>query len=260
MNQISSDRIDAAKVLVLTPIKDCAAHLPRYVERIEALRYPRGLLSIGLIEGDSRDATWSILNGLRPRLETRCARVTAIKRDFGLRLPQSTPRWSPKYQVARRTVLARARNHLLFAALRDEDWVLWIDSDVVEFPADLISRLLETGRDIVHPHCVTDWGGSTFDRNGWSHHGTRYLDSYRGHSLVRLDSVGGTVLLIKADHHRDGLVFPAFRYGVPNAAARPVHPVWEKGEIETEGLAMMAADMGLQCWGMPDLEVRHAAD
>ena len=260
MNDASSAQAEGAKVLVLTPVKDAAAHLPGYVERIEALRHPADCLSIGLIEGDSADATWPVLNGLRARLEARCARATILKRDFGLRLPPSVPRWTPAYQVARRTTLARARNHLLFAALRDEDWVLWIDADVEDFPADLIARLLEVERDIVHPHCVTQWKGPTFDRNGWTHHGRRHLDSYRGHSLIRLDSVGGTVLLIKADRHRDGLVFPAFRYGVPNAAARPTHPVWGRGEIETEGLAIMAADMGLQCWGMPDLEVRHASD
>ena len=29
------------------------------------------------------------------------------------------------------------------------------------------------------------------------------------------------------------------------------------GEIETEGLGMMAHDMGYECWGMPNLEIRH---
>jgi hypothetical protein len=29
------------------------------------------------------------------------------------------------------------------------------------------------------------------------------------------------------------------------------------GEIETEGLAIMAKDMGIECWGLPDLEIRH---
>jgi len=30
------------------------------------------------------------------------------------------------------------------------------------------------------------------------------------------------------------------------------------GEIETEELGLIAADMGHQCWGMPNLEVLHA--
>jgi peptide chain release factor subunit 1 len=30
------------------------------------------------------------------------------------------------------------------------------------------------------------------------------------------------------------------------------------GELETEGLGIMAGDMGYQCWGMPNLEILHA--
>jgi peptide chain release factor subunit 1 len=36
--------------------------------------------------------------------------------------------------------------------------------------------------------------------------------------------------------------------------------VWGKGEVETEGLGIMAQDMGYQCWGLPDLEVIHAPE
>ncbi|MCU1394101.1 MAG: hypothetical protein JWM34_2529 [Ilumatobacteraceae bacterium] len=31
----------------------------------------------------------------------------------------------------------------------------------------------------------------------------------------------------------------------------------EIGEVETEGLAIMANDMGITCWGLPDVEIRH---
>lgn len=75
---------------------------------------------------------------------------------------------------------------------------------------------------------------------------------------MRLDAVGGTMLLIRADLHRDGLIFPAFPYGAGSSRIRSSHPLWGKGEIETEGLGIMAADMGVQCWGLPDLEIIHA--
>jgi peptide chain release factor subunit 1 len=69
------------------------------------------------------------------------------------------------------------------------------------------------------------------------------------------------VLLVKADLHRDGLVFPAFLYGLANPRVRSgprLHFEGElDGEIETEGLGMMARDMGYRCWGMPHFEVRH---
>ena len=54
------------------------------------------------------------------------------------------------------------------------------------------------------------------------------------------------------------------------AAVRAIHPddrprylaVREapEGELETEGLGIMAIDMGYQCWGMPNLEVLHAPE
>lgn len=248
-------------VLILTPVKDAAAHLENYAARIEGLQYPRDRLSIGLLESDSRDGTWSLLDGLRARLEARCRRVTLVKKDYGFAMPPGTPRWAPAFQLHRRTILARARNQLLFRALRDEDFVLWLDVDVIVYPADLIERLLEIGRDILQPHCVTTPSGATFDRNAWAEHGTKFLSDYRGCGRpVRLDAVGGTVLFIRADIHREGLIFPPYRYGVENPAIRPHHEVWGKGEVETEGLGMMAQDMGYQCWGLPDLEVIHAPE
>jgi peptide chain release factor subunit 1 len=89
------------------------------------------------------------------------------------------------------------------------------------------------------------------------------MDQLRGgRDFVRLDTVGGTVLMIRADIHRDGLVFPPFAYGAAHPAVRRPHPFGPtvQGEIETEGLGLMAADMGHQCWGMPNFEVRHDSD
>jgi peptide chain release factor subunit 1 len=245
-------------VLVLTPVKDAERHLDRHVALLEALEWPRERLSVGFIEGDSRDQTWQRLLDLRPRLEKRCNAVTFLKRDFGFRLPAGVARWAPAYQLIRRGVLARARNNLIVGALGEEDWALWIDVDVVDYPADIVDRLLASGGDIVHPHCVTAPGGPSFDLNAWADGGRRTLGDFRGQGRVRLDSVGGTMLLVRADLHRDGLIFPPFRYGLPSVRIRESHPVWGKGEIETEGLAAMAADMGVQCWGLPDLEIVHA--
>jgi hypothetical protein len=59
---------------------------------------------------------------------------------------------------------------------------------------------------------------------------------------VRLDAVGGAMLLVNAELHRHGLVFPPFVY---------------RHRIETEGLSMMALDMGVLSWGLPELEVIH---
>jgi len=248
-------------VLILTPVKDASRFLGRYVELIEKLKWPKTQLSIGILESDSIDDTPNLLDSLRPRLLARAERVNLMKRDFGFRIPAGLARWDPAFQLARRAVLARSRNQLLFRALSNEDWVLWIDSDVIDYPSDTIERLLSYGCDILQPHCVQEPNGTSFDRNAWASGGSRYMHDMRGDpSPVRLDSVGGTMLLVRADLHRDGLIFPAFRYGLESRLARQSHPVWGAGEIETEGLAMMARDMGYQCWGLPDFEIIHASD
>lgn len=254
----SPDAIERPSVVILTPIKNAAAHLGRYADLIDRLDWPREQLAIGLLEGDSTDDTYAQALELMPRFERRCLSARLLKRDFGFQMPAGMPRWAPAFQLARRSVLARARNHLLFGALKDEGWVLWVDVDVVDYPADIITRLLATRFDIVVPHCVMVPGGKTFDQNNWSEHGKLGLSDRRGAGAMRLDSVGGAMLLVKADLHRDGLVFPPFRYGVENSHIRPNHPVWGRGEVETEGLGIMAGDMGVQCWGLPDLEILHS--
>ena len=244
------------RVLILTPVKDAAKFLPTYARLLQRLTYPARLISIGLLEGDSADGTWRALGRCRAVLARRFSRVETWKRDFGFRLPRGVPRWAPEIQAPRRSIIARSRNHLLARALDDEDWVLWIDVDVIDYPRDVIQRLLATQKHIVTPNCVLEPGGRSFDLNAWRDHGRLHLhDLRREGELVRLDAVGGTMLLVRADLHRDGLVFPAFPYGRASRYARADNP-----ELDTEGLGIMARDMGHQCWGMPRLEIRHARE
>jgi hypothetical protein len=248
-----------ATVLILTPMKTAGLYLESYFARLQSLTYPHHLLSLGVLEGDSDDDTWARLERLMPAACPQFQSKCLLKKDFGAVIPPHIPRHTAVYQSSRRAVLARARNHLLFDALRAQDWVLWLDVDVIEYPADILERLIGLDLDIVHPHCVQTYGGKTFDRNAWRENGQTHMEDLRGRERVRLDSVGGTMLLIRADRHRDGLVFPPFFYGAQSRWARSPHPMRGNlvGEIETEGLALMAKDMGIECWGLPDLEILH---
>jgi hypothetical protein len=240
----------------LTPAKDAARHLATYLRGVYGLTYPRELLSLALLEGDSTDGTYELFARHLPELNGTLRRAELHKKDFGYTLPQGLPRYAHHLQVRRRSVLAKSRNHLLFRALDDEDWVLWLDVDVVEYPPDVIERLLAVGKEIVQPNCVYEYGGQSFDLNAWRDHGRLHMHDLRAEGdLVPLDSVGGTMLLVRADVHRDGLVFPCFPYGLPNPKIRTDN-YW-MGELETEGLGIMASDLGIQCWGMPNLEIRH---
>jgi hypothetical protein len=263
---MSADHPDgggAASVLILTPVKNATAFLDRYFDGLATLTYDPSLLSLGLLDSDSDDETFGQFGARLARSCGHYASTSIWQRNFGYRMPPGHPRWTHAFQLPRRKILAKARNHLLFRALDAQDWVLWLDVDVIEYPADLIERLLAVGRDIVHPHCVLRHGGPTFDRNAWRDHGRVHMDQQRGGpELVRLDSVGGTVLLVRADVHRDGLIFPPFPYGAASPRVRRPGPFGAgiEGELETEGLGIMAADMGRQCWGLPNLEVLHASE
>ena len=239
-------------MLILTPVKDAEASLFVYWSLLYRLTYPRHLISIAFLESDSTDRTVELLERKLPVLRKDFRKASFWKRDFGYRIPLGADRHDEAIQLERRSVLARSRNHLLMHALDEEDWVLWIDVDLLDYPPDIIETLLATGKEVVQPHCVTLPGGPTFDLNAWSDHGSRHMEDLRDQSMVRLDAVGGTMLLVRADLHRDGLVFPPFPYGLDNSHRRP-----GRGEIETEGLGLMAGDMGVECWGLPHVEIRH---
>jgi len=288
------------KILILTPIKDAEKFLDCYRKSVYRLTYPHELISIAFLESDSMDNTYSRMLQNLSELKGHFSSVSLWKKDFGFHIPSGTPRWAEYIQKERRRVLAKSRNHLLFHALTDEEWVLWLDVDVVEYPSNIIERLLATGKDIIQPHCVREYGGKSFDLNAWRERGKYYMHHLRNEGdLVRLDSVGGSILLIRADIHRDGLIFPPFLYGKenpnvrkryflsirqvlsvlikqinafqPNKMVRATKEIRQEdfskileirqvGQMETEGLGMMAHDMGYECWGMPNLEIIHASE
>lgn len=251
------------RVLVLTPMRNAAPHLGRYMALLEQLDYPMAQLSLGILEGDSDDHTFELLHQQQHRLVQRFRKVTLVQHHHGVRF--GVPRWEPGIQRQRRALIAQARNRLLSAALIDEHWVLWLDSDLVDYPPHLLRSLLAAGKDIVVP-CCRKPDGRIFDMNTFifspdrahaedprhlrdglyqppAGAGRRYLSDCSDQTLVKVDGVGGTALLVRAGLHREGLVFPAWPH---------------RGYIETEGLAAIAHDLGLSCWGLPQLDVVHA--
>lgn len=250
------------EILILTPVKNAAEFADGYFERLRGLSYPSEKLSIGILESDSNDGTYKIFaEACRSKLFD-FRKTTVLQRNFGYKIPENLERWDASIQFQRRAVLARSRNHLLFHALDDEDWVLWLDVDVIDYPADIIEKLLSYKKDIIMPHCVHEHSRETFDQNVWRDKGRLSIMDMRGDGeILPVDTAGGTMLMVRADCHRDGLVFPPFLYGKRSDKIRPLGKgivADSEGEIETEGFGIMAADMNLQCWVLPGLEVSHA--
>lgn len=180
-------------------------------------------------------------------------------------------------QKARRESMSRARNSLLFTTIGPStSWVLWLDGDIVETPPTLIQDLTSHNQPVIVPNCfqryyntkAKKWDVRPYDYNSWIDseaaqnlasqmepdeillEGYAELPTYRTlmaylanldsldpRRAIELDGVGGTALMVKADVHRDGAMFPAF----------PFYHL-----VETEGFAKMAKRLGYTVAGLPD--------
>lgn len=180
-------------------------------------------------------------------------------------------------QKARRESMSRARNSLVFTTLGPStSWVLWLDADIVETPETLIDDLTRHSRPVIVPNCFQRYYNKDsksmdvrpYDYNSWVDsdtaqamaaeidedeillEGYNEMATYRTlmahlanaqtpdpERIMELDGVGGTALMVKADVHRDGAMFPAF----------PFYHL-----VETEGFAKMAKRLGYSVFGLPD--------
>lgn len=163
-----------------------------------------------------------------------------------------TERHKIENQKARRAAMAKARNSLLFTTLGPTtSWVLWLDGDIVETPHSIIEDLALHDKPILVPNCFQRFYNADkkamdvrpYDFNSWVDseqakemgkkmgkddillEGYPQIATYRTlmayvpekisgelHTEIALDGVGGTALLVKADVHRDGAMFPPFAF------------------------------------------------
>jgi hypothetical protein len=90
--------------------------------------------------------------------------IVLLQKHVGTTLDRAKRR----QQRQRRSAIAKVRNHLIDHGLdADDDWALWIDIDVWQFPREVVSRLIGAGHRIVVPNCVKIAGGDSFDLNSF---------------------------------------------------------------------------------------------
>lgn len=146
------------RVLILTPLRDAASYLETHFRLLYELTYPHEDIDLAFLVGDSTDGTLTVLQSEIKRLQAASNpssfhSVTVIEKDFGDNLPQDVEeRHSFKAQGTRRKGIGRARNYLLYAALKPEHrWVYWRDVDVVENPATVVEDLMMHDQDVIVP-------------------------------------------------------------------------------------------------------------
>ncbi|KAG0650600.1 Mannan polymerase complex subunit mnn9 [Hyphodiscus hymeniophilus] len=274
-------------ILILTPL---ARFYQEYWDNLLKLSYPHELITLAFMIPKSREGN-SATAQLQEQItktqksgpeKNRFASIIIERQDFDPPLASQNEgeRHKMENQKARRAAMSRARNSLLFTTLGPStSWVLWLDSDIVETPPDLIQDLAAHDKAIIVPNCFQRYTDKykqpaerPYDFNSWQDSETAQklgeqmgpddilLEGYADMATYRtlmaymvdedgdpqqevpLDGVGGTALLVKAEVHRDGAMFPPF----------PFYHL-----IETEGFAKMAKRLGWSATGLPNYRVYH---
>ncbi|KAF7583157.1 putative mannan polymerase complex subunit [Clavispora lusitaniae] len=270
------------EVLILTPM---SKFLPEYWDNLNKLTYDHNLISLGFIfprtpEGD--EALKSLEKALKQTQTSKgkFKKVTLLRQDTpSLESQSEKDRHALKVQKERRSMMALARNSLLFSTISPStSWVLWLDADIVETPptllqdmiahkkpvlsANVFQRFVENGKPQIRGYDFNNWieseeglalaAGMKDDEiivEGYSEIATYrplmakfYDEKGAVNAEMALDGVGGGAVLVNADVHRDGAMFPSF----------PFYHL-----IETEGFAKMAKRLGYEVFGLPNYLVFH---
>lgn len=214
--------------------------------------------------------------------ESKFKKVTILRQDSdALDSQLEKDRHALSVQKERRGLMALARNSLVFSTISPStSWILWLDADIIETPSDIIQELASHDKPVLSANVYQRYYNEEekkndirpYDFNNWveSEEGLKLAASLPDDEIIvegyhematyrplmahfydakgdkrtemALDGVGGGAVLVKADVHRDGAMFPSF----------PFYHL-----IETEGFAKMAKRLGYEVFGLPNYLVYH---
>ncbi|PKY05507.1 Anp1-domain-containing protein [Aspergillus campestris IBT 28561] len=273
------------RVLMCTPLRDAASHLPMFFSHLRNLTYPHHLIDLAFLVSDSKDDTSGMLTRMLDELQTDPDRsmsfgeISVIRKDFGQKVTQDVEsRHGFAAQAGRRKLMAQARNWLLSATLRPtHSWVYWRDADVETAPTTILEDLMRHDKDVIVPNVwrpLPDWlgGEQPYDLNSWQESETALalaetLDedavivegyaeyaTWRPHLAYLRDPYGDPDMEMDLDGVGGVSILAkarVFRAGVHFPAFS-----FEK-HAETEGFGKLAKRMGFSVVGLPHYTIWH---
>uniref|UniRef100_A0AAV1VHS8 Uncharacterized protein n=1 Tax=Peronospora matthiolae TaxID=2874970 RepID=A0AAV1VHS8_9STRA len=244
-----------------------------FFELVGSFDYNKEKISITLLT--SSNAEFLTIQKLFLTYIHEYTRLSVILRnDFAQGGLTRSNRHRPSLQGSRRRMLARYRNYALLSTMQSwHQHVVWLDADTKLIPSYLLAKMVHSGLDILTPVCYVEVRGTlnNYDLNAWvgertvrpptHRHGTYVprplhvefldqIDKSKG-PFAPIDSVGGTMLYVRADVHRQGILFPV-HYVIGSEWGREGYD-----GIETEGLCYTASFLGFKCWGMINETIVH---
>ncbi|KAL4990877.1 Anp1-domain-containing protein [Aspergillus falconensis] len=273
------------RVLMCTPLRDAASHLPMFFSHLRNLTYPHHLIDLAFLVSDSKDQTNELLEQMLEELQRDPDRdmpfgeISVIRKDFGQQVDQDVEsRHGFAAQAGRRKLMAQARNWLLSATLRPtHSWVYWRDADVLTAPSTILEDLMRHDKDVIVPNVwrpLPDWlgGEQPYDLNSWQESETALalaetLDedavivegyaeyaTWRPHLAYLRDPYGDPDMEMELDGVGGVSILAkakVFRAGVHFPAFS-----FER-HAETEGFGKMARRMGFSVVGLPHYTIWH---
>lgn len=150
--------VNEERVLILTPLRDAAPYLSKYFDLLSDLSYPHNLIDLAFLVGDSTDDTLAVLSAELDRVQKRPDKIPfrsalIVQKDFGVIVgPDVQEKHGYEAQAPRRKAIARARNYLLYTALKpDHSWVYWRDVDIQDSPKDILQHFMDHNKDVLVP-------------------------------------------------------------------------------------------------------------
>lgn len=265
-------------ILVLSLFMNCEIRLARYFRLLTSLDYNKELITLGILEGDSKNDECNkyIVSNItywKDYYHEILYVRKNIREDTNNDAVKMAYRHDRILQYERRRGIAILRNYLLDSTFINEydDFVLWLDSDLYNYTSGVLKDMLAVDKDIVTAHCVLPDDMRDYDLNTWKYNEIfiKYLNELndtdylvvQGYGIggsyvnsimdvknkdkkyaVEIDSVGGTMLLVKNKVHNDNIRFPEVMY---------------KHWIETEGFGILAHDRGYKMYALPNVYVYH---
>lgn len=150
--------VNEERVLILTPLKDAAPYLSKYFDLLSELTYRHDLIDLAFLVGDSADDTLAVLSAELDRVQKRPDKIPfrsalIVEKDFGVTVgPGVQEKHGFEAQGPRRKAIGRARNYLLYTALKPEhSWVYWRDVDIQDSPSKILEDFMKHNKDILVP-------------------------------------------------------------------------------------------------------------
>lgn len=222
-------------VTIVSPLRDAANYLDRYISQIKHLDFDSQNIRIVLVEGDSQDDTLSQLE----RWQAEDSRIRIVKHDTG------RPKFRSVVNAARFAHLAEVFNVGLEAV--DQDWtdyVWFLPADVI-YDSPILANLLGHNKDHIAPMFWTKNGsglrfydiwGFTADNKTFKPSTPAWYSQNMSRQPFEVDTVGGAALM---------------RIEIIKAGCR-----FTSKEVD-RGLCKMAKAAGFSIWCDPTSHIIH---